>query len=204
VGVAAALVLATAGVVLALRGPSAERLDGTGSLPPAVPSAQPAGSGAGPSTGVTPEPMGTGTADPSSAPTTPDPSTALADGTYPAYVRGVDVPGATVTIDVIQTFEGRAAVRAAIEDGMSRHDARQYRYWPVYVRNENPLLRTFPVAPELEIRFVGVCEEPGSRTAALRALREATAGPDDTFYYAVTLEHGAVTRVVQRLAVPAC
>ncbi|GBC87855.1 hypothetical protein HRbin12_01873 [bacterium HR12] len=137
----------------------------------------------------------------SSAP--PDPAV-LADGTYPTYVRGVDVHRATVTVDVIQTFMGREAVRAAMEDGLSRRDAHEYRYWPVYVRNENALLRTLPVSREVAIRFVGECESPGTRTAALRALRRAVTPFDTTYYYSVTVAGGSVVRIVQHVAVPAC
>ncbi len=104
-------------------------------------------------------PPATGSAQPPASPTTPSPSptvgpTALVDGTYPAYVRAVDVRGGTLTVDVIQTFEGREAVRAAMEDGLSRHEARGYRYVPVYVRNENPLLRTLPAAEDVAIELV--------------------------------------------------
>ena len=73
---------------------------------------------------------------------TTDP-TALADGVYPTFVRAVDVPGATITVDVLQTFVGSDAHQAAIQDGVSWNDV---RYDPVYIRNENPLLRTLPVA----------------------------------------------------------
>src|SRR5438445_6664753 len=52
---------------------------------------------------VTPRPSTT-------AQPTPDP-TALADGTYPAYVRAVDVQRATITVDVVQVFVGSAHTR---------------------------------------------------------------------------------------------
>ncbi|GIV00572.1 MAG: hypothetical protein KatS3mg014_2187 [Actinomycetota bacterium] len=188
---AAAVALATTGVVLAWTRPDA---------------------GGGRATVTEPVPGGpTSVAVPAVTPTTAAPSptgapdpTALADGTYPTFVRGVDVRGATLTVDVIRIFEGREAVRAAIEDGVPRKDARGYRYQPVYVRNENPLLRTLPVAPQVDIRFVGECASPGTRTAALRELRRAVAASDTTFYYSVSLERGSVTRVVQHVAVPAC
>src|SRR5437870_4233675 len=41
----------------------------------------------------------------------------LADGTYPTYIRGVDVGGAAITVDVIQVFKDEAAANAAIADG---------------------------------------------------------------------------------------
>ena len=111
-------------------------------------------SGAGPDPAVTsvptsPSATATATSSPpatprpsTTAPPTPDP-TALADGTYPTFVRAVDLDGATVEVDVLQVFVGAEAHQAAIEDGVSWNDV---RFNPVYIRNENPLLRTLPVA----------------------------------------------------------
>src|SRR5438093_6168094 len=53
----------------------------------------------------------------------PDP-TRLADGVYPTYVRGVEVQGSTITVDVLQTFFGADAHRAATEDGVDWGDVR--------------------------------------------------------------------------------
>src|SRR5438874_1749913 len=75
----------------------------------------------------------------------------LADGIYPTYVRGVDVQGSTITVDVLQVFEGEDAAKTAIEDGMSPNEA---KYLYVYVRNQNPLLRTLPVAADVVIDFL--------------------------------------------------
>jgi hypothetical protein len=141
---------------------------------------------------------------PSVAPSPALDPTALADGIYPAYVRHVDVRRATITVDVLQIFEEEAAVDAAIEDGVSPEDAQQYLYAPVYVRNENPLLRTLPVARDVRIEFLGGCESPGNRRAALRELSERTTPFDPMYYYSVTLQGGAVERIVQRITVSAC
>jgi hypothetical protein len=151
----------------------------------------------------------TGSGDrPSPSPTVapgpaPDP-TALADGTYPAHVRSVDVGAASITVDLIQIFTGEDAVDAATEDGVSGKDAEQYLYYPVYVRNENPLLRSFPVAGEVTIEFIGECESTGNRTAALQELSERTTPFDPNYYYSITLQGGVVERVVQHITVPAC
>jgi len=130
---------------------------------------------------------------------TPDP-TALADGVYPTYVRGVDVGGATVTVDVLQAFVGQAAHQAAIGDGV---DWRDVRYDPVYLRNENPLLRTLPVARDVHITFMGVCIEP-NRRVGLTALRNATTPFTDTFYYDVSVVAGEVEGITQKIAISAC
>jgi hypothetical protein len=116
-------------------------------------------------------------------------------------VTGVDVQGATVTLDVIQLFEGTSARRAAIQDGVAREDA---RYLTIYVRNENDLLRTLPVAENVRIRFMGVCDVPPNRTAALTKLRKATTPYDETFYYAVRVSAGEIGRMVQHLTISAC
>jgi hypothetical protein len=129
------------------------------------------------------------------------PVTSLADGTYPAYVRHVDTAGAAITVDVVQLFEDQAAVDAAIEDGTSPADA-QYLY--VYIRDQNSLLRTFPVAPDVRIQFVGECEAPANLDAALTELAEATTPFTDTYYYAITVRDGVIHQVTQHLAIPAC
>jgi outer membrane murein-binding lipoprotein Lpp len=129
------------------------------------------------------------------------PATLLADGTYPTFVRTVDVENATVTVDVIQVFEHQAAIQAAIEDGMRRADA---QYLDVYVRNHNDLLRTIPVAPDVRIDFMGECDSPGSRTQALRELAKATTPFTTTYYYAVTVAGGAIDRIEQHIAISAC
>jgi hypothetical protein len=124
----------------------------------------------------------------------------LADGVYPTYIRGVDVRGATLTVDVIQTFFGADAHQAAVEDGVPWGDV---RYDPVYIRNENPLLRTLPVARDVRIKLIGMCMAP-NRTVGLTELREATTPFTDTFYYDVTVVAGSVERVDQLVAVSAC
>ncbi len=130
----------------------------------------------------------------------PDP-TALLDGRYPTFVREVDVDGATITVDVLQTFLGKAAIRAAVADGMTRRDA---RYLPVYIRNENDLLRTLPVARDVHIKFMGTCESPGNRHLALTQLEEATTPFTTNYYYAVKITGGSVERISQHITVAGC
>jgi hypothetical protein len=59
------------------------------------------------------------------APPRDDPAPMLADGRYDAYIRRAETPyeGGTswLVVDLVQVFRGRAAVEAAIADGMS-HD----------------------------------------------------------------------------------
>ena len=167
-------------------------------------------SGAGPDPAVTSVPTSrvdaTVTSSPpatprpsTTAPPTPDP-TALADGTYPTFVRAVDLDGATVEVDVLQVFVGAEAHQAAIEDGVSWNDV---RFNPVYIRNENPLLRTLPVARHAHIKLLGMCEAP-SRSIGLKELRKETTPFTDTFYYDVTVVGGNVVGITQKIAVAAC
>jgi len=129
----------------------------------------------------------------------PDPN-ALADGVYPTYVRAVDVQGATVTVDVLQVFTGTAAHQAAIEDGVPWADV---RYNPVYVRNENPLLRTLPVARSVKIKFIAMCMSP-SRQVGLTELRKQTKNFDELYYYEMSVIDGTVVAIDQRVALSAC
>jgi hypothetical protein len=169
-------------------------------------------SGAGPGPAVisaptSPGPTATATAPASpetprpttSAQPTPDP-TALADGTYPAYVRAVDVQRATITVDVVQVFVGGAAHQAAIEDGVAWGDV---RFDPVYIRNENPLLRTLPVARDVKIKFIGMCMEP-NRRVGLTELRKETTPFTSVFYYDVSVVGGSIQSIQQLIAVAAC
>jgi hypothetical protein len=130
---------------------------------------------------------------------TSDP-TALANGVYPTYVRAVDVQGATVTVDVLQVFTGSAAHQAAIEDGVPWKDV---RYDPVYIRNENPLLRTLPVARDVHIELYGECTAP-NRWVGLTQLRKATTPFTNTFYYEASVVDGRVERIQQLVAIAAC
>ena len=145
---------------------------------------------------------------PSVAPTQPSPSAepapdpnALADGVYPTFVRAVDVQGATVTVDVLQLFVGQAEQhQAAIEDGVPWADV---RYDPVYLRNENPLLRTLPVTDDAQIRFMGMCEAP-SRDVGLAQLRTETTPFNESFYYEMSVIDGSVVAIEQMIAISAC
>lgn len=136
---------------------------------------------------------------PTVEPTPTDPS-ALADGVYPTYVRSVEVRGATVRVDVLQTFFGAAAHQAAIEDGVPWNEV---RYSPVYIRNENDLLRTLPVARDARIKLLGTCLA-ASRWVGLTDLREETTPFTDTFYYEVSVAGGSVVGITQKVAVAGC
>jgi hypothetical protein len=139
---------------------------------------------------------------PPSAPKAP----VLADGHYDAYISRVEVPyeGGTgrLVVDLVQVFDGPAARDAAIADGVTRDKA---QYLGVYVRNQNPRLRTLPLAGDARLDLRGGCEAPLShQLAALAADARAMSGPVHTYYFTLTVAGGAVHRVQEFVAINAC
>jgi hypothetical protein len=136
---------------------------------------------------------------PAPAPTPP----VLADGRHDAYIRQVNARGGHLVVDLVQVFQGQAAVDAAIADGMPR-DTAQVLY--TYVRNQNPRLRTLPLADDLRLDLRGAdCEAPTShRLAKLAADARAMSGAQHTYYFTLTVAGGAVHRVQEFLAINAC
>lgn len=86
------------------------------------------------------------------------PSDPVPDGTSFAYLRGVDVGGSTVTVDIAQLLTGDEAVKAAIADGFIEGGETSVPN-DYYIRNQNPKLRIAPVAPTAA---VNVLDQPGS------------------------------------------
>jgi hypothetical protein len=143
---------------------------------------------------------------PSKAPTpeptpAPDPH-ALADGVYPTFIRDVDVEGGTIVVDVLQLFVGEDARQAAIEDnGVEWWEENQYN--PVYLRNENPLLRRLPVADDVDVKLPGLCDSR-DRSIDLARLRKVIWPFNEGFYYEVTMRSGTVERIEQKVAIAGC
>ena len=123
----------------------------------------------------------------------------LADGVHHAHIRKVDVANGRLTVDVVQAFFDGDAVKAAIADGRSREEA---QYLPVWLRNENPRLRTLPVAAGFKAAFLDPCDEPSGRGAALERL--AANAQSGVYFYSLSVRDGAVQSVKERLAVNAC
>jgi hypothetical protein len=130
----------------------------------------------------------------------------LADGRYDAYIRRVERPyeGGTsrLVVDLVQVFHDQAAVEAAVADGQSRDTA---QVLSTYVRNQNPRLRTLPLAGDVRLDLRGGCEEPTShQLAKLAADAQAMSGPVHTWYFTLTVAGGAVQRVQEFVAINAC
>ena len=185
---ALALVLSTVGTVAAVAGRSSPAVQANApsvalGIPAAIPAPQ------------SPSALSAPNATSSLAPV-------LADGTYAAYIDKVDVDGATITIDVIQVFaNGEAAINAAVEDGMSRSEA---KYLYVYVRNQNPRLRTLRVARDVTIHFADGCDASPVLDEALTELAKRTATFNAMWYYDIVVANGKIHEITQRIAVAAC
>jgi hypothetical protein len=123
----------------------------------------------------------------------------LPDGTHHAYINKVDAGKDRIVVDVVQRFVDDEAVEAAIADGKSREEARFLTTW---IRNQNPRLRTLPLAADLRVDLFQGCEEPTTRKALLDKL--AANARSGAYYYTLTVSGGAVSRIQERVAGNAC
>jgi hypothetical protein len=127
--------------------------------------------------------------------------TTLADGRYDAYVRKVDPDRDLIVVDLVQVFTGKAAVRAALEDGMDR-SAAEVR--DTYVRNQNDRLRTLEMAAGVRLNLIGSCESTGQEGLFTKLIKDATYGQGQLFYYTLGVQGGVVQRIDEHQAQPAC
>jgi hypothetical protein len=123
----------------------------------------------------------------------------LPDGTHHAYIRRVDIDRDRITVDVVQLFLDGDAVKAAVADGKSRQEA---QYLMVWLRNQNPRLRTLPLAADLRVDFHHSCEESSDRRAVLTKL--AASARLGVYFYSLTVHDGAVHAIKERQIIPAC
>jgi hypothetical protein len=124
----------------------------------------------------------------------------LADGHYDAYVRQVDAGRDRLVVDLVQVFHDQAAVDAAVADGQSRDTA---QYLSTYVRNQNPRLRTLPLAGKVQVELLGGdCDAPLSHKLSELAAH-ARSGVYH-YYYALTVTGGAVQRIQELRTGNAC
>ena len=123
----------------------------------------------------------------------------LPDGVHHTLIRKVDIAHDRITVDVVQLFLDGDAVKAAMADGKSREQA---RYLTVYLRNQNPRLRTLPLASDLKVDLHGSCEENTDR----RTLLEQLAGNVrlGLYFHTLTVRDGVVHAIKERQIQPAC
>lgn len=126
---------------------------------------------------------------------------ALDDGDHDAYITAVDAANHRIVVDVVQVFHDARAVKEAVADGKPRAEA---RYLTTWVRNENPRLRTLPLAGDLRVKLRDTCGEGGGDRDAQLTRLAANARLNGTYYYTLTVDDGTVERIQERLAVNAC
>jgi hypothetical protein len=170
---------------------------------PAAPAAQPAATTVAPAAGSADQATKSAPASDTAAP----PASAAAaqpvvleDGRHDAFVRKVDAGRGTIVLDVVQVFHDEEAVQAAIQDGKPRSDA---QYLDTYVRNQNPRLRTLPLAGDVRVNLRDGCEEQADRQALLAKLA-GNARLGGVYYYTVTVKGGTVRQIDEHQAVNAC
>ena len=127
--------------------------------------------------------------------------TTLADGRYDAYVRKVDPDRDLIVVDLVQVFTGKAAVQAALEDGLDR-SAAEVR--DTYVRNQNDRLRTLEMAGGVKLNLIGACDSTGQEGLFTKLIKDASYGHGQLFYYTLRVQDGVVQRIDEHQAQPAC
>jgi len=127
----------------------------------------------------------------------------LADGHYDTYIQQVNTRGDYLVVDLVQVFEGQAAIDAAIADGMPRDQAQVLYVW---VRNQNPRLRTLPIASDLRLDLLpGDCiESRNHQFAKLIKDSRAMSNSRPAYYFTLTVAGGAVHRIQEDKTFNAC
>jgi hypothetical protein len=131
------------------------------------------------------------------------PPPVLADGRYDSYIRTVDTNRQRLVVDLVQVFQGQAAIDAAITDGLP-HDQAQVLF--VWVRNQNPRLRTLALASDLQIDLLpGDCiESRNHQLAKLIKDSRAMSNSRPAYYFTLTVAGGVVHRIQEDKTFNAC
>jgi hypothetical protein len=131
------------------------------------------------------------------------PALVLADGRYDSYIRTVDTNRQRLVVDLVQVFKYPASVDAAITDGLS-HD--QAQVLDVWVRNQNPRLRTVALASDLQIDLLpGDCiESRNHQLAKLIKDSRAISNSRPAYYFTLTVADGVVHRIQEDKTFSAC
>jgi hypothetical protein len=127
----------------------------------------------------------------------------LADGRYDSYIRTVDTNRQRLVVDLVQVFKYPASVNAAIADGMGRDQAQVVEVW---VRNQNPRLRTLAMADDLQIDLLpGDCiESRNHQLAKLVKDSRAISNSRPAYYFTLTVADGVVHRIQEDKTFNAC
>lgn len=132
-----------------------------------------------------------------------DPVPVLADGHYDSYIRTVDTNRQRLVVDLVQVFKYPASVEEAIADGLPRDQAQVLDVW---VRNQNPRLRTLAMASDLQIDLLpGDCiESRNHQLAKLVKDSRATSNSRPAYYFTLTVAGGAVHHIQEDKTFSAC
>jgi hypothetical protein len=201
--VAACLVVAGAAVgttvALAGRDPGPAATAGAGQVVAAQPAAQPADADGGQVTANGTSRDSKREDDARDSSDTTAGAAVLPDGVHHALIRKVDIANERITVDVVQLFLDGDAVKAAIADGKPRAQA---DVMSVYLRNQNPRLRTLPLASDLKVDFYRSCDEKPDRRAVLQQLAgNARLG---VYFHSLSVRDGVVHAIKERQIQPAC
>ena len=142
----------------------------------------------------------------SASPSTPTPSASpiLAEGRSFGNIKSVDAANSELVFDLEQFFSGDAADKAAQEDGVIGPG--EHVDNDVYIRNVNPLLRTVPISPSVDIELIqwsNCCDHMFSPTLARFAQAFPGPDPDEDFRgpaspYWLTVENGVIVKVEEQ------
>jgi hypothetical protein len=116
----------------------------------------------------------------------PSPTTAAdrLTGTQHAYLRSADTAKRTITFDLIEWYEGKAAVAACKADGEAPAANDWCTGW--YIRNNNKKLRTYPVAAGATLRALGGATGTDLVAVDLETFRRTVLRTGPVFTFTVT------------------
>lgn len=137
------------------------------------------------------------------ATTSDQPGYELPDGRHPVLLHAADLPGRTLTVDVIQFLTGQAAIDAYDADHPEDPGGPPNDY---YLLNVNPRLRTLPVAGDDELEVVllrpmaGAEQQPSTWNRLLDDLAGQPSSQELLSYspFWLTLDSGVVTRIEEQ------
>jgi hypothetical protein len=127
----------------------------------------------------------------------------LADGHYDAYIQQVNTRSDYLVVDLVQVFQGQAAIDAAIADDLPRDQAQVLYVW---VRNQNPRLRTLAIAKDMRLDLLpGDCiESRNHQFAKLIKDSRVMSNSRPAYYFTLTVASGAVHRIQEDKTFNAC
>jgi len=126
----------------------------------------------------------------------PDAAAELDDGQHPGYIKELDVDDLTVTFDLVVFLTGEEAIaeyqrrNPGATDGPLNH---------TLIVNDNPRLRTLPIAPDVVVVIVaGVVGNPQATQEISLAQLAAMDLRWDKVIFWVTVTDGKVTKIEEQ------